>query len=239
MKDIDKIKEKVRKLLDHAADREGTPEGDSFYAKAFEYMAAYGFEERDLAKPDADDEVEHRSVEFVGAYTDKQAALLLALAAALHCTGFMMRTPNTTRAVSAVIFGARRHLDRVEMLYALLNPVMLAGARAHSSQGWHDTSTVVKRRSFMSGFAASVADKLGSAESKVARGDGRYALALVSDQRRAEEAQRAYVEAEGLVSRSSRSRGAFDGGAFNLGFRAGQNTDLGQTRVRQRPALPW
>ena len=93
MRDIDKIKEKVQKLLNLAADRAGTPEGDSFYEKAFALMAAYGFDERDLTAPDEGDVVAHKHYEFAGAYSDMQSRLLLAIAQALHCTGYYQGVP--------------------------------------------------------------------------------------------------------------------------------------------------
>ncbi|SDS49613.1 DUF2786 domain-containing protein [Corynebacterium timonense] len=238
MRDIDKVKQKVRKLLDHAADRDGTPEGDLFYAKAFEYMAAYGFEERDLERPDAGDEVERRTFSFSGAYTDRQAGLLMAIASALHCTGFVKRAPNTTRVVEASVFGARRHLERAEMLYTLLNPVMLTGARRHARQESFEAATVVQRRSFMIGFASAVGERLSTAEDTVACGDDRYALALVGDLHRAEDARDAFAAANDLLIGTSRPRGIIDGHAYGHGVRAGDSTDLGQDRVRSRPALP-
>ena len=44
-RDTDDLKSRVQKLLNQAADREGTPEGDTFYEKAFDLMARYGFDE--------------------------------------------------------------------------------------------------------------------------------------------------------------------------------------------------
>lgn len=122
-----KIKQRVQKLLNQARDREGTPEGDVFYARAFELMAQYGYEQRDIDGPEPS-EVGQRAYEFTGSYTEMQANLLLTIAFALHCTGFSQRVYNSTRMKDAVIFGCARHLERVDMLYALLLPVMLADA---------------------------------------------------------------------------------------------------------------
>ena len=119
MRTEDKIKQRLQKLLNQARDREGTPEGDAFYARAFELMAEYGYEQRDLDTDDGD-EVGQRTYEFAGAYTEMQANLLLTIAFALHCTGFSQRVYNSTRMKDAVIFGCARHLERVDMLYLSL-----------------------------------------------------------------------------------------------------------------------
>ena len=235
---IEKVKDRVRKLLNQAADREGTPEGEVFYDRAFEIMAAYGFDERDVEKPDERDDVVRRTFEFAGAYTDMQAALLLAIAGALHCTGFQQKLHRSTRTPSATVFGSARHMQRVEMLYALLSPVMIAGARKHVSEGWYDCSTVVKRRSFMLGFSQAVGRRLGAAEETIAETNGRYSLALLDDLRRAEQAQEDYARDLGLHLTASRARRTYDGRAYGSGLDAGDRTDLGQERVRSRPALP-
>ena len=93
---IDKIKERVQKLLNQAADQEGTAEGEAFYRKAFDLMATYGFEERDLDSPGANDEVITREFRFAGSYTDMQSQLLSYLVAALHCVAFRHGKRNST-----------------------------------------------------------------------------------------------------------------------------------------------
>lgn len=90
MRTEDKIKQRVQKLLNQARDREGTPEGDVFYARAFELMAQYGYEQRDIDGPEPS-EVGQRAYEFTGSYTEMQANLLLTIAAALHCRVFSAR----------------------------------------------------------------------------------------------------------------------------------------------------
>lgn len=239
MRDIDKVKEKVQKLLNLAADRAGTPEGDSFYEKAFALMAAYGFDERDLAAPDEGDEVAHKHYEFAGAYSDMQSRLLLAIAQALHCTGYYQGVPQSTRVDSADIFGLRRHMERVDLLYSMLLPAMMAGARNVEPDGW--ASAVVRRRSFMRGFAATVADRLERAERTVSPAGSGYELALVDDSLEAERARNAYAEAQGLYFKAGTTRRSrvFDADAYYRGQDAGSMTDLGQTRVQSRPALPF
>ncbi|WKD56865.1 hypothetical protein CAPI_01455 [Corynebacterium capitovis DSM 44611] len=233
----DKVRDKVAKLLNQAADRAGTPEGDAFYDKAFALMAEYGFSERDVSKPDDGDDVVRRTFDFTGSYTDKQAALLFAIAVALHCAGFQCKMPRSTKVVSATVFGLRRHAERVEVLYALLSPGMALGAQRVKHCGYGDASTVVKRRSFMAGFARSVGERLSSAERTVADRDTRYSLALMSDSERADKARDEFASREGFFLGSYRSSCAIDGVSYGDGLEAGRAVDLGQTRMPSRRAI--
>lgn len=237
MRTDDKIKQRVQKLLNQARDQEGTPEGDAFYARAFELMAQYGYEQRDLRDNDDGSEVGQRAYEFSGAYTDMQANLLLTIARALHCSGFTQRVYNSTRIKDAVIFGCARHLERVDMLYALLQPAMLADAQLVRASHWGE-SAVVRRRSFMSGFASSIGTRLAAAEKTVEDSDSGYGLVLLGDYDKAAAARDEFAAAEGFVLSGYSSKRSFDPDAYSAGHSAGERSDIGQTRVRARPALP-
>lgn len=237
MRTDDKIKQRVQKLLNQARDQEGTPEGDAFYARAFELMAQYGYEQRDLRDNDDGSEVGQRAYEFSGAYTDMQANLLLTIARALHCSGFTQRVYNSTRIKDAVIFGCVRHLERVDMLYALLQPAMLADAQLVRASHWGE-SAVVRRRSFMSGFASSIGTRLAAAEKTVEDSDSGYGLVLLGDYDKAAAARDEFAAAEGFVLSGYSSKRSFDPDAYSAGHAAGERSDIGQTRVRARPALP-
>ena len=232
-----RIKDKVQKLLAQAADREGTPEGDVFYAKAFALMAEYGFEERDLDNPTEGDEVIHKTYEFAGKYTDMQARLLHSIAQGLHCTGFTQRKYNSPGAVSATLFGLRRHIERVDMLYALLTPVMIAGAQKLTRENWYEESTIVLRRSFMSAFATTVGQRLKEAETTVGSGDESYAVVLLDDQSKANAARDDFASEHGFHLSSYNSKRSFSARGWESGAEAGNRADLGQTRVGGKLAL--
>lgn len=236
--DIQKIKERVQKLLNQAADRAGTAEGDVFYQKAFELMAVYGFEERDLHNPSRGDEVIMRTFALGGSYTDMQASLLLQLCSALHCMAFMESARGSRTVSTVTAFGLRRHLERVDMLFGVLNPQMAAGARGISGSRATGVATVVARRSFMGGFISVVVDRLRAAEGAVAAGKGEYALVLVDDQAKAQSAMDAFAAEQGIAFTNRRSKASVDATSFLRGASAGERSDLGQTRVRARPALP-
>lgn len=200
-------------------------------------MAQYGYEQRDLRDNDDGSEVGQRAYEFSGAYTDMQANLLLTIARALHCSGFTQRVYNSTRIKDAVIFGCARHLERVDMLYALLQPAMLADAQLVRASHWGE-SAVVRRRSFMSGFASSIGTRLAAAEKTVEDSDSGYGLVLLGDYDKAAAARDEFAAAEGFVLSGYSSKRSFDPDAYSAGHAAGERSDIGQTRVRARPALP-
>ncbi|WP_257159279.1 DUF2786 domain-containing protein [Corynebacterium cystitidis] len=233
---IDKIKQRVQKLLNQAADRSGTPEGDVFYSKAFDLMATYGFDERDLSQADDGDAIAMEEIELSGAYTDMQALLLSALAVALHCEALSVGVRNSTKVEKVMVFGLRRHVKRLVLLFSMLMPQMVAKGLDQPAQPGY--STVVLRRSFMSGFASQVAARLTEAEETVAAASAGYELALIDDATRATEARDNYLEDNNLRATSKQSQRAMNATAYYNGMDAGDLSDLGQTRLRQRPALP-
>ncbi|WIM68102.1 DUF2786 domain-containing protein [Corynebacterium breve] len=233
-----KIKERVQKLLNQAADRQGTPEGETFYEKAFELMANYGFDERDLAAPDDGDSVTHRKYVLDGSYTEMQGRLLNSIAMALHCVGFSTGIQRSTRIAEVTLFGVRRHLDRVDLLFSLLNPRMIAEAQKLRGDPELGISTVVTRRSFMVGFSNRIGERLHEAEQTVSDAHNGYAIALLSDEEKAEAARQEFAEAENLHFHTKNSRAAISASAYARGVHAGSTSDIGQTRMNQRRALP-
>ncbi len=239
MRDIDTIKNRVQKLLDKAKDQHGTPEGDLCMSKAVEIMARYGFDERDLTAPDVDDEIISHEVTFTGSYTQQQAELFVNIAEALHCKAFYMLAHRSTRATTATVFGARRHVERVTMLYVLINPMMLTLAKRDDVVTFENygTSAVVRRRSYMIGFIIRLAERLSEAEGAVADDGGQYAVALRDDAERANTAYEERLAELGAAFRTP-SRVSYDEHSAANGMAAADATDIGQTRVSNRPALP-
>lgn len=229
MRQQDAIKDKVQKLLNQAADREGTPEGDVFYEKAFELMARYGFEEKDLGP--RDDEMTYVSFDLSGTYTDMQMYLLNAIATALHCTTLGAKMPRRIRVERGTVYGLRRHIDRVSLLFSLLNPMMAAQA---SRIDWPSAS---RKRSFMQGFATGIYARLSDAESSVAASEPGYGLALIDDSERARAYMHDVVAQNGEFITRSNSRRRLDADAFFDGGDAARGADIGQTRVGARPAI--
>lgn len=238
-RNIDTIKSKVQKLLNQAKDQEGKPEGTVFMEKAFELMARYGFDERDLDSPTADDEVTYKEFTFTNPYSDMKMQLLNALAKGLHCQMYATRKRNSTKITQATVFGVRRHLERVEILYSLLNPQMIALAMdSDVTDFFSGSSTVTRRRSFMQGFSTRIYQRLREAENKVGEESNRYAVALRDDAQRAEDLMNEMLTRDGHKVTTETSRRRIDRAAYGQGDSAAQSTDIGQTRVANRAALP-
>lgn len=186
------IKDKIQKLLSYATDRQGEPEAANYLSKAFELMARYGVEQKDLNRDEPGTIVE-KNFELSGAYTDSQANLLISIADALHCATVITAKRSAMTVGRIWVAGARHHLERVEILFHLLNPHMLAGATA-SYKEWKATqdarekladelresawgnlgigfaqpaprpSATVMKRSWMEGFITEIWHRLQEAE---------------------------------------------------------------------------
>ena len=242
------IRDKVRKLLNHAADREGTPEGDVFRDKAFELIVRYGLDPEKLGDPaDAGAEMKVVELDMSGAYQRQQVGLLHALAKALHCEVVLWAGGRGIgrSADRGTLIGAVRHVERVQLLFSVLCPHMLAGAarlRAGSA-----AATAQWRRSYMIGFTTVVGDRLAVMEHRAATraseapgdgeadgGGGMNAMLVLRDdaQRANDEMRRRYPHL-----RRTTSRARIDGDAFRHGCAAGHDADLGQTGVAGVRAL--
>lgn len=227
---MEKIKDRIRKLLAQAEDQHGTPEGDAFYDKAFALIAQYGIDQSDIGPEDSG--ITMREFQVVGSYSAMQAGLLLNIAEALHCTGFN-RGPRATRINSVMVFGRPCHLERVDLLYSVLRLSMLSGAmRIHATHG-----VIQARRSYMLGFAHRIGERLGAAEATAASGEPGYGIALIDDAHSAYLAQTAYLSHNNLSLSEVRSRGGFHRGAYSQGVDAGSGVDIGQQKVSGLRAL--
>lgn len=227
----DKVKQRVRKLLNQAADREGTPEGEAFYEKAFALMAQYGLAASQVDdSPDA--QVGYSVIEFSGTYTDMQARLATALAKVLHCECFVNSKRRSTRVSRITIFGAEHNRDRAEMLFRMLNLSMATGAARISGSG-----AIRRKRSFMLGFIQAVAEKLREAEQSIQEENRGYGVLVVDYKNQASEALNAYLEKHGMRLSSRPAHNTIDAHAYNSGADSGRNSDLGQQRIHHRRAL--
>ena len=231
----DKIMRKIKALMSQANDQAGTPEGDAFLDKALTLMAEYGVEQAQLNEP-ADNEIISRDISFSGSYTDMQHTLLGQIAKALHCTTIGFTVPRSSRITHATLFGRKRHVERVEMLFTVLNPEMVVSAKRVTGNYW--SSTVTSKRSYMTGFAVTIGARLHELENERA---GNYntatmtgAVALMDDLSLAEDAL-ATAHPDRVTRDHSKRR--YDAHSYAGGQEKGRNTDIGQTRVENRRAL--
>ena len=239
------IQEKVRKLLALARDRQGTAEGETFENKAFELMAKYGVSAAAVAGEDENGpggqgaRIKRHEQNFNGPYSDMQFALFNGLSSALHCFTLRFKVRGSVRVEEAITFGRPHHVDRVVMLQGLLAPHMLTGAYDASRPArLTGISVQTQRRSWMTGFIASVCERLTDIERahavEYSTATTAGTLVLHSDEQLAMDA--AAVEfPHAKTSRMGRRR--FDPYSFAGGAASGEKMDLGQTRVTNRRAL--
>lgn len=230
MSNIDKITRRIQGLLAQAADREGTPEGDTFRDRAFELIAQYGVDEAKLQGDSSGNDMVQRTLDVSGTYTVMQQTLMTGIAQALRCQ--VIGVGSTRKIGQAHIFGRARNVERALLLYSVLMPQMMAGAKRQRAMRYGE-ETQVLRRSYMTGFIRTIVDRLREIEGHAVEAAGQ-GLALRDE---AAEAKAAAEEAMGGV-RTFHSRNRIDRGAMNEGSAAAAGSDLGQQRFGGRAALP-
>lgn len=232
-------KDKIRKLLAQSADRSvGDAEAELFRAKAFELMAREGLEEADIGEEDTGSEVGMFRVDMRMTYGHEYGTAFSRVAAALHCSYTYGKFDR-----AAVIFGRRKHLDRLEFLWPLL--VQICTTHMLAMRGYDSASTRRKRMSFLYAFMTSVATRLNETEYSVAAerereraaGDGTSsALAFTSDRDAADVARDQWLIDNGyILAARRRSRARVDHGASAAGMRAGRVVDIGNSRLDGGP----
>lgn len=216
MSNLDKLKDKVAKLLGQAEDVAGTPEEGVFQAKAFELMAKYGISEAavDAAKQGLDvsslrDAISWK-VTIDGKYAQAQMLLLHNLAHALH--GTTVYSKNRAGELVMTVYAVPAHLERVQVLWSILRPQMmrlvdtirpdydLSSYKRVYNYATHEFelkrtngSGRLKsyRRSWIAGFGSAVGERLRVEENKALQSDSSGALVLFKgDKERAEVALR-------------------------------------------------
>jgi hypothetical protein len=225
-----KMTDIVAKLLRQAEDVAGTPEEQVFHAKAFELMAKYGL---DIANIEAHKEgldvsqlpdAIKWSARISGKYAYQQLLLLHNISQALHCKTVYTTIRDASdgkKCYALHVFGVPRHVERVEMLWNILQPQMLrlvgvvrptairAGYRYDPRIGEYresDGRGQVKafRRAWIAGFGSSVGERIREQEKKIIDSAGGGALVLYKDDsKRAEIAMRVEFPRVGKTRRNT------------------------------------
>ena len=216
MSNIEKLKDKVAKLLRQAEDVAGTPEEAVFQAKAFELMAKYGIDQASVeaAKEGLDVSDLRGAIKWVvtieGKYAQAQMLLLHNLAHALHSKTVYTKTRSGELVM--FVFGVPSHIERIRMLWEMLQPQMmrlvdtirpdydLSSYKRVYNYATHEFelkrtngSGRLKsyRRSWIAGFGSAVGERLRVEENKALQSDSSGALVLFKgDKERAEVALR-------------------------------------------------
>lgn len=217
----DAILVKVRKLLTKAEDPACTPdEAAAFTAKATELIAKYGVDRALLAAADpASDPVGDRLVAVPAPYALDKVGLLGGVAGALRCRAVRRRDAD---GFVMHLFGFASDLERVEILYTSLL-VQAAHGLAATAVPAHEHPAAF-RRSWLAGFAGTIAARLREAETAAASAVGEPSMALVLADRSDRVAHRMARDYPRLRSASRRR---LAGGGLDLGAEAGRQADLG------------
>lgn len=236
----DKQLARIRALLAKAENEAATPaEAEAYTAKAVELMAKYGVDRAMLAEADpASDVPGDRVITMTGSYAKDKQNLCSQIAMALGCKSVLRtRYPNGVKTLSVHLFGYGADLDRAEMLFTSL---LLQSAQALSATRTpYGENTAAYRRSWLAGYAATVAQRLTEAETRAhsaaesARsagtraGERSFALVLV-DRTALVEARLAqeYPSLGKARARKLSGYGWYDGAG------AGRRANLGGTAVR-------
>lgn len=224
------IKNRIQKLLNQAADQEGTPEGDTFQQKAMELLARYGLTEFDVREDNTDgNEMVVANRHVVKHYTIEHQTLYHAVAYPLGV--FVVRVPKSTE---LGVVGTRNNIDRVDLLYASLSLQMWKGALKLSSKIGEQYTTQQKRRSYCYSYASQIMDRLIKVEKRVR--DEVAAEGVLVPVNEYDEAERFFRQNGGRNKRAT-SHARTDQDAVAQGRRDANQADLGQSRVRGRKAL--
>ena len=243
MSKIEKMQDKVAKLLRQAEDVAGSPEEAVFQAKAFELMAKYGIEEaqvdatkRGLDASDLRDAIQW-TVKIDGQYANAQMLLLHNLAIALHSKTVYAKSRS---GLHMFVYGVPAHIERIQMLWEILQPQMMRLVKTVRPD--YDLSTMKRRynyetheietyrspgsgklksyrRSWIAGFGSSVGERLRTQEAKALQSDSSGALVLFQGD--AEKAAVALNEAHPRTKVQKSSRVDYNGYAH--GQRDGRN----------------
>lgn len=218
MSNLDKLRDKVAKLLRQAEDVAGTPEEAVFQAKAFELMAKYGISEAAVsaAKEGLDVSDLRDAVQWIvkieGKYAAAQMQLLHNIATALHSKTVYNKSRYTGE-LHMYVYAVPTHLERIQMLWGILQPQMMrlvdkvrpdydtTRLKRRYNYDMHEFETYrttgageVKsyRRSWIAGFGSAVGERLRLEETQaLAAAEAGAALVLFTgDKERAEVALR-------------------------------------------------
>ncbi|MFY1674151.1 DUF2786 domain-containing protein [Plantactinospora sp. WMMB334] len=230
----DAMLSKVRKLLAKAEDRACTPaEAEAFTAKATELIARYGVDRALLAARDPEtDLVGDRTVDVPAPYALDKAGLLAGIADALRCRSVRRRGGN---GFVLHLFGFASDLERVEVLFTSLLVQAAHGLSVASvPPGDHPAAF---RRSWLAGFAATVAERLRRAEAAAATAapeSGPSVALVLAD--RSDRVDRRLAEAYPRLRTAAPRR--LLGGGLEQGAAAGRRANLGGTGLRSGRSTP-
>jgi hypothetical protein len=253
MSNIDKLRDRVAKLLRQAEDVAGTPEEGVFHAKAFELMAKYGIDQAsvDSAKLGLDTSDLRDAIQWIvkidGKYAQAQLMLLHSLALALHSKTVYSKSRHSGD-LHMYVYGVPSHIERIQMLWNILQPQMMrlvdkvrpdfdyssSKHRFNYETGQYERVRTANagylksyRRSWIAGFASSVGDRLLEQETKALESDTSGALVLFKG-----DSERAALALRQAHPRTGRGRSTrINSEGYSHGQRDGRNASFNHALV--------
>lgn len=228
---------RIQALLDRAAHASTTEhEAQACQERAFAMISAYGVEQAMLAASgQREDEMGTTKIPINDPYALGKAALVAAIAEALHCKAIYV----TNSTAKSHVIGYASDRERVEYLYSLLLVQVTAGQ--NRLKGYNPSQSRSMRVGYLNGFSASVKERLAAAYRRAAEeaptaSDGRSAALVLVDRDAAAKAlfDSLFPKTRKFTSRSQSADG------YESGRRDGRNADIGAASVQngRTRALP-
>jgi len=220
----DKMLARIRSLLAKAESTEFPAEADAFTAKAQDLMTRHAIDEAVVR-------AEHRHTSRVGAirvileppYTKEKAVILHVVAKANHARAVWNDWANFV-----TLIGVAQDVDHVEMLFTSL---LVQATRAMTATGEEAaTRSIGYRKSFLSGYAVRLGDRLAESAHRAEDSYGGDILPVLAAQ---DEAVRAEVERLfPSLRRNERGAGRFDARGWSAGQQAAEDAVLPGGQLR-------
>lgn len=225
---------RIRGLLAKAENTPYEQEAETYRAAAFALIAKHSIDEALVAGPRPEaDEMGETTIELDGSYGDARAALVGAIARAMHCYTLNWRDRRGVAPSRVTVYGRRSDREKVELLYTSLLLQATRQLAAVQPEGYGRTSagrTRAARRSWLYGFAYTVEDRLTEKFEEAVAGTG---TELVLADRR--DAAQQYAKSLHKIGKPRTAR-LSDAAAMQAGAAAGRRADLGTERLGGRAA---
>ncbi|MGW4720613.1 DUF2786 domain-containing protein [Nocardia sp. NPDC004260] len=237
----DTMAQRIAHLLNQADNAATEAEADAFRDRAMQLIAKTGIEESEARGTlrEGNNVVMALTFQLTGQFLTQQKILLINIAAALHCSTITIDNARNTKKVQ--VYGVKIHTERVQLLYGILNPRMIAGATRLTAPPGDRRGTRALRLDWMLGYINRINERLTAAEASAAAtrdaetGTTTQALVLVSDLKRA---QAALDKQHPDTTKSRTYRRRVQLSAYDQGRAAGDRADLlGRTELDGRRAI--
>jgi len=234
---------RIRALLKKAesAAKQGTPEGDNeanaYNEMAAKFIAKYGVDQALLAeRGEIRDVITNKRTRITDNYSYDKRVLFNMIVKSLggQVVFIQSRRPGTQQSytLTAHVFAYETDMERMEFLFELLQPQMLLGAAAAQAPYWESARSF--RKSWMSGFAAAIGERLKRTQKEAAAEAGAGTDLVLFDRSKAVKFDFDLAHDPKTITTQARS---LNGSGRSQGFAAGQKASLGNAVGGGRRAI--